>query len=594
MAPAKRSTPGRALVFVLIVLIALIGGMFLSGTHTPALGLDLRGGTTVTLKPRETVEGAKIKKSDLDTAVNILRNRVNGLGVGNADVKVEGNNIVVSVPGKDTQGVLSDIGETAQLSISQVYETNSGSTGTTVPDTSSPTATPTTTPTTTPSAAPSAAASPATTPSSAPSSAPASPQSMRGPDDAGAQIQPAAFVGAASATPSAPSSAAPSAAPSSPSSAETNPAQPETTPTAAELAAYNSLDCSKKENQQGQPQNDLPNKFLVTCGAPDGSTTWYKYLLYPTLIPGKQISSAQAQFDTQGGSGWSVQLTFKTSAANSWAKFTAENVGKLTAIVLDGNVFSAETIQQAITGPTQITGNFSHKQASDLANVLKYGALPLAFDQQTAETVSATLGSSELHAGLLAGAIGLILVLLYSFLYYRGLSLVTVTSLALSAAIQYPVIVLLGKGIGYTLTLAGIAGLIVAIGVTADSFIVFFERLRDEVREGNSLRSAVEKGWVRARRTIVSADLVSLIAAVVLYWLAIGDVRGFAFTLGLSTIVDLFIVFFFTKPLITLLSRTSFFGEGHRFSGLDPAHLGVDKLRVATAATRRTVPARKV
>ena len=589
MAPAKRSTPGRALVFVLIVLVALFGGMFLSGTHTPALGLDLRGGTTVTLKPRETVQGAKINKSDLNTAVNILRNRVNGLGVGNADVKVEGNNIVVSVPGKDTQGVLSTIGETAQLSIRQVYETNSGATGTTVPDTSTPTTTPSTAPSTAPTAAP----------SSAPSSAPASPKSMGGPDEAGVQIQPAAFVRAASAppsaAPSAPSSASASASPSPAPSAETNPAKPETTPTAAELAAYQSLDCSKKENQQGQPEKDLlSNKFLVTCGAPDGSTTWYKYLLYPTLIPGKQISSAQAQFDTQGGAGWSVQLTFKSGAQSTWAKFTAANVGKLTAIVLDGNVFSAETIQGAITGPTQITGNFSHKQASDLANVLKYGALPLAFDQQTAQTVSATLGNSELHAGLLAGAIGLILVLLYSFFYYRGLSLVTVTSLALSAAIQYPIIVLLGKGIGYTLTLAGIAGLIVAIGVTADSFIVFFERLRDEVREGNSLRSAVEKGWVRARRTIVSADLVSLIAAVILYWLAIGDVRGFAFTLGLSTIVDLFIVFFFTKPLITVLSRTKFFGEGHRFSGLDPAHLGVDKLRIATAATRRTAPARKV
>jgi len=565
-------------VFVLIVLIALVGGMLLSGTHTPALGLDLRGGTTVTLKPRETVQGAKIKKSDLNTAVNILRNRVNGLGVGNADVKVEGNNIVISVPGKDTQGVLGSIGETAQLSIRQVYETNSGATGTTVPDTSSPT----TAPTTAPTAAP---------PSGAPSSAPASPKSMGGQDDAGVQIQPAAFVRAASAPPSAPASTAPSSAASS---APANPATPETTPTAQELAAYASLDCNKKENQQGQPLNDVPNKFLVTCGAPDGSTTWYKYLLYPTLIPGKQISSAQAQFDTQGGTGWSVQLTFKSGAQSTWAKFTAANIGKLTAIVLDGNVFSAETIQGAITGPTQITGNFSHKQASDLANVLKYGALPLAFDQQTAQTVSATLGNSELHAGLLAGAIGLILVLLYSFFYYRGLSIVTVTSLALSAAIQYPIIVLLGKGIGYTLTLAGIAGLIVAIGVTADSFIVFFERLRDEVREGNSLRSAVEKGWVRARRTIVSADLVSLIAAVILYWLAIGDVRGFAFTLGLSTIVDLFIVFFFTKPLITLLSRTKFFGEGHRFSGLDPAHLGVDKIRVATAATRRAAPARKV
>jgi len=577
--PAKRSKPGRALVFVLIVLIALFGGMALSGHYSPALGLDLRGGTTVTLKPHETVAGAKIKQSDLNTAVAIMRNRVNGLGVGNADVKTEGNNIVVSVPGKDTQGALKNIGETAQLSIRQVYETNAGSTGTTVPDTSTPT---------TP-------ASPApTTPSTSPSAAPTSPKALGGSDSTGVHAQPASFVRAASSAPASPS-AGPSSAPASPAPAEQNPAKPETAPTAAEIAAYNSLDCTKKENQENNQEKDLlSNKFLVTCGAPDGSPVWYKYLLYPTLIPGKQVSSASAQLDTQGGNGWTVQLNFKSGAQNTWAKFTAANIGKLTAIVLDGNVFSAETIQGAITGPTQITGNFTHKQATDLANVLKYGALPLAFEQQTAQTVSATLGNSELHAGLLAGAIGLILVLLYSFFYYRGLSLVTVTSLGLSAAIQYPIIVLLGQGIGYTLTLAGIAGLIVAIGVTADSFIVFFERLRDEVREGNTLRSAVEKGWVRARRTIVSADLVSLIAAVVLYWLAIGDVRGFAFTLGLSTIVDLFIVFFFTKPLITVLARTKFFGEGHPMSGLDPKHLGVERLKTAATVTRRPAPARKV
>jgi preprotein translocase subunit SecD len=358
--------------------------------------------------------------------------------------------------------------------------------------------------------------------------------------------------------------------------------------------AYKNLDCTQKKNQQGDPNIDDPNKFLVTCGNPDGSAVWYKYLLHPTLIPGKQISTASAQLDTQTGGTWTVLLTFKSGAANTWAKFTAAHIGTLTSIVLDGRVFSAETIQGAITGQTQITGNFTHKTATDLANVLKYGALPLAFDTQTAETVSATLGNSELRAGLLAGAIGLILVLLYSFFYYRGLSVVTVTSLALSAAIQYPVIVLLGKGINYTLTLAGIAGLIVAIGVTADSFIVFFERLRDEVREGNTLRSAVEKGWIRARRTIVSADLVSLIAAVILYWLAIGDVRGFAFTLGLSTIVDLFVVFFFTKPLITLLSRTKFYGEGHSLSGLDPARLGVERLRTVSSVSRRPAPARKV
>jgi preprotein translocase subunit SecD len=579
--PAKRSNPGRALIFVLIVVVALFGGMFLSGTHSPALGLDLRGGTTVTLKPRELVKGATIKKSDLNTAVSIMRNRVNGLGVGNADVKIEGDNIVVSVPGKDTQGVLNNIGETAQLSIREVYQSSRGAAPT--PTTPAPSTSPA------PSSAPSSA------PSGAPSSAPASPQSMGSPDDAGVAIQPASFVRAAGDSP-APSNA-PSTAPSSAPSTAPSPApssdQKETTPSAAELAAYDKLDCSKPLNEDTKPE-DEPNKFMVTCGAANTDTAGIKYLLYPTLIQGKELSSAQAQFDTQGTSGWTVQLKMKSGAQSTWAKFTAANIGKQTAIVLDSEVLSDPQIQSAIVGDTQITGNFTHKDASALANALKYGALPLAFDQQTAQTISATLGSSELHAGLLAGAIGLILVLLYSFFYYRGLSIVTLTSLALSAAIQYPIIVLLGKGIGYTLTLAGIAGLIVAIGVTADSFIVFFERLRDEVREGNTLRSAVEKGWVRARRTIVSADLVSLIAAVILYWLAIGDVRGFAFTLGLSTIVDLFIVFYFTKPLVTLLSRTKFFGEGHKLSGLDPEHLGVDKLRVTTTATRRPASARKV
>jgi preprotein translocase subunit SecD len=225
--------------------------------------------------------------------------------------------------------------------------------------------------------------------------------------------------------------------------------------------------------------------------------------------------------------------------------------------------------------------------------VLKYGALPLSFTTESVDMISPTLGTTQLHAGFIAGALGMFLVLLYSLLYYRGLAVVTITSLALSAALQYPIIVLLGKAIGYTLDLSGIAGLIVAIGITADSFIVFFERLRDEVRDGNTLRSAVEKVWIRARRTIVSADVVSLIAAAILYWLAIGDVRGFAFTLGLSTLVDLFIVFAFTKPLVTVLSRTEFFGNGHKLSGLDPAHLGVDHLKPVANVTRRAAPARR-
>jgi preprotein translocase subunit SecD len=576
--------------------------MALGGRYSPALGLDLRGGTTVTLTP-VALEGAKIRSSDIATTKTILEKRVNGLGVGNAEVKTEGSNIVVSVPGKDTQGALKDIGKTALLSIRQVYETNqpvqSGSTD--VQDTSSA-------PSVTTSVSPApqvSGASPSTTPSTSPSSSVSptgsatSPKAL-GRDNGGAQVQPAAFhradsssPSAAASTPAPSASASPSAAASS--AADVNPATPETAPTAEELAAYAKLDCTVPANQQGGARKDLPNKFLVTCGNPDASPVYYKYLLHPTLIPGSQVSTASAALDSQTGTQWNVLLTFKTGAANNWAKFTAANIGKLTSIVLDGNVYSAETIQGAITGPTQITGSFTHKTASDLANVLKYGALPLTLKTQTARTVSATLGSSELKAGLLAGAIGLVLVLLYSFFYYRGLSVVTVTSLALSAAIQYPIIVLLGKAINYTLTLAGIAGLIVAIGVTADSFVVFFERLRDEVREGNTLRTSVEKGWVRARRTIISADVVSLIASVVLYLTAIGDVRGFAFTLGLSTVIDLVVVFLFTKPLITLLARTKFFGEGHRLSGLDAARLGVERLRSGTSTmTRRVAPTRKV
>jgi preprotein translocase subunit SecD len=609
--PAKRSSPGRPLVVVLFLLVVLYGWMALGGRYTPALGLDLRGGTTVTLQPKST-EG-KVKNSDLETAKNILSNRVNSLGVGNADVKTEGKNIVISVPGKDTQGVLKNIGETALLSIRQVYESNQGISGTDVQDTSSPTVTESTSPAPTlsvasPSASSSATTSAAPSATPSPSVAPATSPKALGNGSHAVQAQPAAFVRAAasaasatpspSATPSAtasPSASAAASAPASasPSAAETNPAVAETTPSAAELAAYAKLDCSIPANQQGGVRKDLPNKFLVTCGNPDGAPVYYKYLLHPTLILGKDVSTASAELDPQTGTQWNVQLTFKSGAANTWAKFTAGHVGTATAIVLDSNVYSAEVIQGAITGPTSITGNFTHKTASNLANVLKYGALPLAFEQQTARTVSATLGSSELKAGLLAGGIGLVLVLLYSLFYYRGLSFVTITSLLLSAAIQYPIIVALGKAINYTLTLAGIAGLIVAIGVTADSFVVFFERLRDEVRDGNSLRSSVERGWVRARRTIISADVVSLIASVVLYLLAIGDVRGVAFTLGLSTIVDLAVVFLFTKPLITLLARTKFFGEGHRLSGLDPGHLGVERLRTTPVAVRRATPPRK-
>jgi len=244
--------------------------------------------------------------------------------------------------------------------------------------------------------------------------------------------------------------------------------------------------------------------------------------------------------------------------------------------VLDGLVVSAPSINEAIpSGNAQITGSFTQTEAEDLANVLKYGALPLAFDRGEVQQVSPTLGSDQLDAGLLAGALGLILVVIFSVLYYRALGLVTVGSLAVASLLVYLLFLVLGEAIGFTLTLAGIAGAIVAIGITADSFIVYFERVRDEAREGRSLRSAVESGWLRARHTIIVADMVSILAAVLLYFFAVGGVRGFAFTLGLTTLVDLIVVFIFTKPIVTLIARMNFFASGHPLSGFSPKSVGL-------------------
>ncbi len=257
---------------------------------------------------------------------------------------------------------------------------------------------------------------------------------------------------------------------------------------------------------------------------------------------------------------------------------TATSVLDQFAIVLDGKVISAPQVTSPITtGSGEITGpggSFTHGQATKLTNVLKYGAVPLAFVRQATDSISPQLGASQLHAGLFAAAIGLLLVVIYSVFYYRGLAIVSVFSLATAALLSWLAVILLSKYQGFTLSLAGIAGLIVAIGITADSFVVYFERLRDEVREGRSLRAAVERGWQRARRTILVSDTVSFLAALLLYIIAVGDVRGFAFTLGLTTLIDIVVVFLFTKPMVTLLAGTKFFSQGHRWSGLDPARLG--------------------
>ena len=298
-------------------------------------------------------------------------------------------------------------------------------------------------------------------------------------------------------------------------------------------------------------------------------------------VVGRDVSKATAAIDQQGAAGWYVSLSFNNDGTKKFGDITTRVVSLPTpqnqvAIVLDGLVVSAPRINEAIvSGDAQITGSFSQAEAQDLANVLKYGALPLAFDRGEVQQVSPTLGADQLQAGLLAGALGLFLVVVYSMLYYRGLGLVSVGSLGIASALVYVLFLLLGQWIGFTLTLAGIAGAIVAIGITADSFIVYFERLRDEVREGRTLRSAVESGWLRARHTIIVADLVSLIAAALLYFFAVGGVRGFAFTLGLTTLVDLVVVFFFTKPLVTIMASRKFFNSGSAISGFSQKSLGI-------------------
>ena len=338
-----------------------------------------------------------------------------------------------------------------------------------------------------------------------------------------------------------------------------------------EFAAFTCADSDKVPDIADQP--------FFSCD----ETKTAKYLLGPTLIEGIQLDTAVAGVP-QNDVRWVVNLSFNSDGSVAFENATRTLASRTDpqnrfAIVLDGVTISAPSVNSAIPGGrAEISGNFNQQSATQLSNVLKYGALPLTFDVSEVSNVSATLGGEQLRAGIIAGIVGLVLVVLYSFLYYRGLGIVVVASLLIAAVITYEAMVLLGGSVGFALNLAGIAGAIVAIGITADSFVIYFERIRDEVREGRSLRTAVETGWRRARQTVLIADGVSMLSALVLFVLAVGSVKGFAFTLGLTTLIDVLVVFTFTKPLLSLLARTKFFGGGHRLSGLDPAHLGVRAL----------------
>ncbi|MGH3993341.1 MAG: protein translocase subunit SecD, partial [Pseudonocardiaceae bacterium] len=345
-----------------------------------------------------------------------------------------------------------------------------------------------------------------------------------------------------------------------------------------QLQALAALDCNAKDPLVG---NDDPNLPLVACDQ-EGAE---KFILEPSFLDGERISNAIAGANPRGP-GYVINLDFDGEGSRKWADFTSANVGERAAFVLDGEVVSAPSINEAIVGgSTEISGRFSQKSATDLANVLKYGSLPLSFESSESETVSATLGLASLRAGLIAGGLGLALVFVYCFFYYRALGALTILSLALSGLVVYAVLILLGRWIGFTLDLAGIAGFIVAIGITADSFVVFFERLKDEIRDGRTFRSAVPRGWIRARRTILSADAVSFLASAVLYVLAVGQVKGFAFTLGMSTVLDLIVVFLVTHPLVALASQSKFLSH--------PSMSGLGAVQRMAARQRAAAPAVK-
>lgn len=561
--PTRRRHPARTLITLAVLTVAVFATIFAGtrlsdATWSPKLALDLEGGTQLILAPVAEDE-SQVTQETINQAIQVIRQRVDSSGVAEAEITSQGgSNIVVALPGRPSEETLDLVRTSAQMEFRPVL-TYAG------PQ-------PTAAATADPSAAPTDGAT-------------------AGADDA------AADDAAAGSDAEEPSDEPTKDAPDSPSDAAYY-------ITPAVQARFDELDCTDPANLTGGKSGDA-DKALVTCD-PDGTL---KYILGPVEIEGSSIANASSGLRVnQNGTvtnEWVVDLEFDGQGTKEFAAVT-ERLQGLTSpqnqfgIVLDGLVISAPSLSPGVVisdGKAQISGSFTRDTATGLANQLKFGALPLTFEVQSQEQISATLGSEQLEKGLIAGLIGLLLVVVYSLFQYRALGLVTVASLVIAAVLTYGVITLLSWTQGYRLSLPGVAGLIVAIGITADSFIVYFERIRDELREGRTLVAAVDRGWERARRTILASDAVNFLAAVVLYFLAVGSVRGFAFTLGLTTLLDLLIVFTFTHPVMLLIAKTRFFASGHRFSGLDPRRLGapdqtryVGRGRVARGPRTEPVP----
>ncbi len=518
--PTRGYRPVRTLLTfgtaALVMFAALFAGVTWSdATWTPKLALDLEGGTQLILTP-VTEDDEAITPEVINQAIAIIRQRVDASGVAEAEITSQGGgNIVVGLPGQPDEATLDLVRTPAVMDFRAVLTMDYGVPG----------------------------ADPEDGVEGLPTDAELDTASLGFPDET--LYSDFGWI------------------------------------TQEVRRDFNTIDCTDPATM---PSRDIApsDRAMVTCDA----NGLFKYILGPIEIPGTHISSASSGLasSAQGvvTGQWAVSLTFDGEGTTRFRDTTSrirqlESPRNQFAVVLDEAVITAPSVTEIIpNGEAQITGDFTRVEAATLAQQLSFGALPLRFEVQSEQQVSATLGSEQLARGLLAGGLGLLLVVIYSLFQYRALGLVTVGSLAVAAILTFGVITVLSWTQGYRLSLPGVAGLIVAIGITADSFIVYFERVRDELRDGRSLPAAVEKGWSRAKRTIIASDAVNLLAAIVLYQLAVGGVRGFAFTLGLTTLIDLAIVFWFTHPVMVLLAKTKFFGQGHPASGLDPRRLGVD------------------
>ena len=641
MSSKQRKRPARRLLMFILVLVIgfgalVVGNMRHKASLTPGLALDLEGGTQLILTPT-TSDGSAISDNDVEQAIEVIRQRVDASGVSEAQISRQGGqNIVVSLPGKPSQATLELVRTSAVMYFRPVLRVLPGSAQQAAKNIASQN--PSGAPTPAPSAQPSSSAGSETTQPAADSEG-----SGEGEQSAATPSPSAQPTAQSTAQPRTPEEIAKQLADVNQDgviSSDPLPAQDKTNSSDSwitEKLLYDGYmtDCSDPKNLTGQTQD--PKVAVISCSKEAGSQHQGAYILGPAEITGTELKSANSGLETdsrgQATQQWVVSLAFNADGTKKFAELSkrllayrdqasaagaqgaqgAQNQDSQAkaqfAIVLDGLTIMASGFNQDVHSPitdgrVQITGSFNQNQANTLANQLSFGSLPLSFTVQSEQQISATLGTEQLRNGLIAGLIGFALIILYLAWQYRGLAVVAVASLVVAAAGTYLVIAALSATMGYRLSLAGVAGLIISIGITVDSFIIYFERVRDEVRQGRTLRTAIDEGWKHARRTILVSDAVNLVAAIVLYFLAVGGVQGFAFTLGVTTCVDLAIIIFFTHPLMEWIVRFRFFGEGHRLSGLDPEHLGATSStygkgreavadRVAGSLARRKAEARR-